>query len=125
MNMKWFERLPTMAAVVLVFLVVAACAIRMRGDENQNRSATSAVQASDPLTAKLAECRSVTYEQKDALTECRKAWAETRRQFLGRKTPSASSDKGATQAGSSLFVLPNDESHLSPGSTSIPQSDKE
>jgi hypothetical protein len=33
MNTKTLERLPTVAAVVLVVLLVAACAIRLRGDE--------------------------------------------------------------------------------------------
>jgi len=73
---------------------------------------------------KLAECRSVTYEQKDALSECRKAWAEKRRQFLGQK-PSASSEKGNSPEGSSLFVPPKDESRLSPGYPPIQQPGKE
>jgi conjugative transfer region protein TrbK len=125
MNTKTLERLPTMTAVVLVVLIVAACAIRLRGDENQTVSAASADHASDALATKLAECRSVTYEQKDALSECRKAWAEKRRQFLGQKAPSASSDNGTPQEGSSLFVPPKDESRLSPGYPPIPQSGKE
>ena len=83
------------------------------------------IDASDALAAKLAECRSVTYEQKDALSECRKAWAEKRRQFLGQKAPSASSDNGPPQEGSSLFVPPKDESRLSPGYPPIQQSGKE
>jgi conjugative transfer region protein TrbK len=118
------DRLPMAAAVLLVVFIVAACAIRLRNDENQTPSATSTAQASDPLATKLAECRSVTYEQKDALSDCRNAWAEKRRQFLG-KPPSASSDKGAAQAGSSLFVLPKDEDRLPPGYPSIQQSGKE
>jgi conjugative transfer region protein TrbK len=125
MNTKTLERLPTVAAVMLVVLVVAACAIRLRGDEDQINSSASAERASDPLATKLAECRSVTYEQKDALSECRKAWAEKRRQFLGQKAPSASFDKETPQAGSSLFVPPKDESRLSPSFPSIPQSAKE
>ena len=124
MNMKKLERLPSLAAVMLAVLVVAACAIRLRGDENQTPSATSAAEATDPLATKLAECRSVTYEQKDALSECRKAWAEKRRQFLG-KPPSSSSDNGAAQGGSSLFVPPKDEDRLPSGYPSIQQSGKE
>ena len=38
MNAKKLERLPTVAAVVLVVLVVAACAIRLRDDEGQTLS---------------------------------------------------------------------------------------
>jgi conjugative transfer region protein TrbK len=125
MNAKKLKRLPNLAAGVLIVLVVAACAIRLRDDEGQTLTAASADHASDSLTAKLAECRSVTYEQKDALSECRKVWAEKRRQFLGQKAPSASSDNAAPREGSSLFVPPKDESRLSPGYPPIPQSGKE
>jgi len=125
MNMKNLQRLPTMTAVVLVVLIVAGCAIRLRGDESRTLSATSADHASDALATKLAECRSVTYEQKDALSECRKAWAEKRRQFLGQKAPSASSDNGTAQEGSSLFVPPKDESRLPPDYPPLQPSGKE
>jgi conjugative transfer region protein TrbK len=125
MNTKTLERLPTVAAVMLVVLVVAACAIRLRGDEDQIDSSASAERASDPLATKLAECRSVTYEQKDALSECRKAWAEKRRQFLGQKISPASSDNAPPQEGSSLFVPPKNESRISPGYPPIQQPGKE
>jgi conjugative transfer region protein TrbK len=115
MNIKILERLPSVAATVLVVLVVGACAIRLRGDEDLSNSSGSADQASDPLATKLAVCRSVTYEQKDALSECRKVWAEKRRQFLGHKAASGSPSEGAAQEDSSLFVPPKDESRLPPG----------
>lgn len=123
MKQKTLDRLPMMAAVALVVLIVAACAFRLRDDEDQNRSATS-FQASDPPATKLAECRSVTYEQKDALTECRKAWAEKRRQFL-RQDARPPSDSRMPQAGSSLFVAPKDESRVPSGFPSIQQNEKE
>ena len=125
MNMKKLQRLPTMTALVLVVLVVAACAIRLRDDEGQTLPAASADQASDALTAKLAECRSVTYEQKVALSECRKAWAEKRRQFLGQTISPTSSDNAPPQEGSSLFVPPKNESRISPGYPPIQPSGKE
>jgi conjugative transfer region protein TrbK len=109
---------------MFVVLVVAACAIRLRGDEDRINSSASVDRAADPLVTKLAECRSVTYEQKDALSECRKAWAEKRRQFLGQK-PSASSEKANSPEGSALFVPPKDESRLSPGYPPIQQPGKE
>jgi conjugative transfer region protein TrbK len=124
MNKTKLERLPMAAAMLLVMFIVAACAIRLHEHENHTSPATSAAEASDPLAAKLAECRSVTYEQKDALSECRKAWAEKRRQFLG-KTPSASTNNGAAQSGSPLFVPPKDEDRLPSGYPSIQQSGKE
>ena len=98
MNTQTLERLPTLAAVVLVILVVTACAIRLRGDEGHSNTSASVDVTSDPLATKLAECRSVTYEQKEALSECRKAWAEKGRQFLGQKTP-ALSNNAPPQAG--------------------------
>jgi conjugative transfer region protein TrbK len=124
MNTKTLERVPALAAVVLVVLVVAACAIRLRSDEGQTNTSGSADVASDPLATKLAECRAVTYERKDALSECRKAWAEKRRQFLGQKAP-APSDGGPPQAGSSLFVAPKDESRPPSGYPPIQQTGKE
>jgi conjugative transfer region protein TrbK len=125
MDMKKLERLPTAAAVLLLVLVLAACAIRLRGDEDQTNSSASADRNSDPLATKLAECRSVTYEQKDALSECRKHWAERRWEFLGQKTPSASPEDRPPQKGSSLFVPPKYESGLSPGYPPIQQPGKE
>ena len=123
MNAKRLKRLPTVATGVFIVLVVAACAIRLRDDEGQTLPAASAEHPSDALTAKLGECRDVTYEQKDALSECRKAWAEKRHQFLGRKAPSASSEKEPPRERSSS--PPKDESRLSPGYPPIPQSGKE
>jgi len=122
---KKLERLPYAAAVMLVVLVLAACAIRLRGDEPQADSRASPEGVSDPLATKLTECRSVTYEQKDALSECRKAWAEKRRQFLRQTPPSSSSDNGTSQEGHSLFVPPKDQSRFSPVYPSIQQSGKE
>ena len=124
MNTKMLERIPALAAVVLVVFVVAACAIRLRSDEGQANTSGSVDVASDPLATKLAECRSVTYEQKDALSECRKAWADKRRQFLRQKTP-APSDTGAAKAGSSSFVAPKDESRPRSGYPPIQQTGKE
>jgi conjugative transfer region protein TrbK len=125
MSAEKLKRLLTVAAGVLIVLVVAACAIRLRDDEGQTLPAASADHASDALTAKLAECRSVTYEQKDALSECRKAWAEKRRQFLGQKISPASSDNAPPQEGSSLFVPPKNESRISPSYPPIQQPGKE
>jgi conjugative transfer region protein TrbK len=124
MKKTTLDKLPMTAAMLLVVFIVAACAIRLRDDESRTPSAASAAEAPDPLATKLAECRSVTYEQKDALLECRKAWAEKRRQFLG-KPPSASSGSEPPRGGSSLFVPPKNEDRLPSGYPSIQQSGKE
>ena len=119
------DRLPTMAVMMLVVLIVAACAIRLRDDGNQTASAISSDQASDPLATKLAECRSVTSEQKEALSECRKAWAEKRRQFLGQTSPT-SSESAASDGTSPLFIPSEHDSGSRRGPhDSVPQSGKE
>jgi conjugative transfer region protein TrbK len=125
MKKSKIDRLPMMAAMVLVVLTVAACAIRLRDDGNQTASATSSDQASDPLATKLAECRSVTSEQKEALSECRKAWAEKRRQFLGQTSPT-SSESATSHGASPLFIPSEHDSGPRPGPhDSAPQSGKE
>jgi conjugative transfer region protein TrbK len=124
MMTKLLERLPKMAAVLLAVLIVAACTIRLRGDENQTAPTTPTDQSADPGAAKLAECRSVTYEQKDALSDCRKAWAEQRRQFLGQGRLATPSDSGASQSSSLLFV-PKDQGRLPPAAPLIPENEKE
>jgi conjugative transfer region protein TrbK len=124
MNTQKSNRITSVAALALVALVAAACTIPLRGDEEQGKMLESGSTSSDPLAAKLAECRSVTYEQKDALTECRQAWAEKRRQFLGQGARRPS-DSRTPQAGSSLFVAPKDKSHVPSGSPSIQQNGEE
>lgn len=124
MNTQKLNRIPNAVALALVALVATACAIPLRGGEEQAKVSESAGTTLDPLTAKLAECRSVTSEQKNALSECRKAWAEKRRQFLGQKVP-APSDGRLPQAGSSLFVVPKDESRLPSGAPSIQPNGRE
>ena len=124
MNTQKFNRVPYVAALALVALVVAACTIPLRDGEEQGKMLEPGSTSSDPLAAKLAECRSVTYEQKDALAECRKAWAEKRRQFLGQGARPPSNGR-TPQAGSSLFVAPKDESRLPSGFPSIQQNGEE
>jgi conjugative transfer region protein TrbK len=123
MNMQNLSRVSCATTLAFIALAVTACTIPLRSDEGQKMVETMSTPP-DPLAAKLAECRSVTYEQKDALVECRKAWAEKRRQFLGER-PEASADSRMPQAGSSLFVTPKDESRLPSGYPSIQQNGKE
>ena len=122
MDTKTLDRLLKSAAVVLTVLVIAACTIHLRDGEDQAADIPHTDQAADPLAAKLAECRSVTYEQKAALAECRKVWAEKRRQLLRQGAPSASPDSQTSRNGSSLFVPPKDEGRAPLGLPSIPQS---
>ena len=124
MKIQKLDRVTNIVAMALVGLVVAACTIPLRGGEEQAKIFESDSAPPDPLAARLAECRSVTYEQKDALAECRKAWTEQRRQFLG-KTLRAPFDRQTPQAGPSSFVAPKDESRLPSGYPPIQQPAKE
>ncbi|ANW00839.1 putative entry exclusion protein TrbK-alt [Bradyrhizobium icense] len=81
-----FKRLLLVAtAVVIPVLVVAACAIQLRGDGENTSAGSPASRATDPLAAKLERCRTVTSEQTAELEECRRMWTENRRRFLGQK----------------------------------------
>jgi len=124
MNTKTAEQIPTLAAVLLVVLTVAACAIRLRGDEVPANTAAASEVAPNTLTAKLRECRSVTDLQNDALTECSKLWAEQRRRFLGQSAPTLP-DSTDSKVGPSLFVARKDASRLPAGYPSIQPSGKE
>jgi len=109
-------------------LVVAACAIKLRGDEDQTSSASSVSTDADPLAAELARCRRVTPEQTDALEACRRIWAEQRRQFLGQSkppTPSTRTNDGASNIGVPALGPRKDKSRLPQGSPSISPSESE
>ena len=88
--------LVTTAAIVPV-LVVAACAIQLRGDGETTSAESTASRPADPLVAKLEHCRTATYEQMAELEECRRIWTENRRRFLGQKKAPA------------VYVSPNGE----------------
>jgi len=116
------------AGVAVMVLVVAACAIKLRDDEEQASSASPASEDPNPLAAELARCRSVTPEQNDALEECRRVWAEQRRQFLRQsKTPSPAShpDDSAPNIGVPALGPRKDKNRLPQGWPSISPSESE
>ena len=80
-DIKAFKAL-SLGATICAVVLAAACTVHLRGDDNQLQATASAAQGSDPIAAELERCRSVSYEQTDRLAECRKVWAEQRRQFL-------------------------------------------
>lgn len=84
------RRFPLIAAIGLVVLSVAACAIQLRpSKENQPSPTTS--EESHPLAPKLESCLTVTPEQTATFEYCRRVWAENRRRFFSpQKKPSAS-----------------------------------
>jgi conjugative transfer region protein TrbK len=89
-GLNGFKRRLFAAATVAVVpaLVVAACAIQLRGNDDSAPAGSSVTQASDPVAAELERCRTVTSEQAADIQECRRIWTENRRRFLGqRKAP--------------------------------------
>jgi len=120
-----FNRLSTFAGAGVMVLVVAACAIKLR-DEEQTSSASPASQDANRLTAELARCRTVTPEQQDALAECRRLWAERRRQFLGQKnTQTKLPNDSAPNIGFPASGPRKDKSRLPQGWPSISPSESE
>src|SRR5437879_4093395 len=117
-DFKAFKAL-SLGVTILVGVLAAACTIHLRDDDNQPQPASSVVREPDPVAAELERCRSISYEQKDRLSECRKVWAEQRRHFLGQSndtprnharpnpdaTPSASV-KDQSRLPSGLFPAP-------------------
>ena len=117
------DRLSMVAGVAVMVLVVAACVIKLRDDEDQTSSASSMSTDADPLAAELARCRRVTPEQTDALAECRRIWAEQRRQFLGQSktpTPATRTNDGGPNIGVPALGPRKDNSRLPQGWPSIP-----
>jgi len=77
-------------AAVVSTLVVAACAIQLRSDDDSTLAAAPVTQTRNSVAVELERCRSVTLEQVADIKECRRAWAESSRRFLGqRKAPAA------------------------------------
>ncbi|MGY8681543.1 putative entry exclusion protein TrbK-alt [Bradyrhizobium sp. UFLA05-153] len=125
MSKNKLEKLPMVLAVTLAVLVVAACAIRLHGDQDQAPSEASiAEESSDSVAAKLEQCRTVQYEQKDALLACRKLWAEKRREFLGFGRGSSGASISQTNPDASSPQRGKDESRLPSGYPTIPTNDE-
>ncbi|MGY4501348.1 conjugative transfer region protein TrbK [Bradyrhizobium sp. GM24.11] len=112
------ERLPAAAAVALILVAVAACAIRLRGDESTARSFVP-IPKGDAAAAKLDRCRTVTDAQKEALLECQKIWAEQRSRFLGGSGSSNGAESRAGVGASAAPLPRKDESRLPSASPSI------
>ena len=80
-DFKAFKAL-SLGLTIFVGVLAAACTIHLRDDDNQPQPASSVVREGDPVATELERCRSISYEQKERLSECRKVWAEQRRHFL-------------------------------------------
>jgi conjugative transfer region protein TrbK len=120
-----FKRLPIVAAAGSVMLVMAACAIRLRGDGDETASNSASPQTTGTLASSLARCRTVTPEQTATYDHCRQIWAENRRRFFGQKgsaTDPAGSDAPSSQPSG---LPPKDQSRMPQGypSMALPESE--
>ena len=120
-----FKRLPIVAATASVMLVMAACAIRLRGDGDEAASNSAGPQTTGTLASSLARCRTVTPEQAATYDDCRRIWAENRRRFFGQKgsaTAPACSDALSSQPSE---LSPKDQSRMPQGypSVALPESE--
>ena len=100
------------AAVTVPILVIAACTVQLRGDDDGAPAGSSASRTANPLGAKLERCRKVTSEQVAELRECRLIWTENRRRFLGSKTPAGSSVDAQPSSPTPSVAQPNNPGRL-------------
>ncbi|WP_442895955.1 putative entry exclusion protein TrbK-alt [Bradyrhizobium sp. AZCC 2289] len=124
---KLFRRFPLIAAVGLVVLTVAACAVQLRRDEGTQPSVSTESSESDhPLAPKLESCLTVTPDQTAIFEYCRRVWAENRRRFFGptkKSLPSGAVGRASDQ--SSSETGPKDQSRLPQGYPSIATPEQE
>jgi conjugative transfer region protein TrbK len=109
-----------LTSCVVVALVIAACAIRLSGDD-QAEPPTSLAPSAEPMASRLQQCRTVKFDQQDALAECERLWAKQRQRFLGERSGPSPSPESATSGWGALPPLPRkDESYLPAGYPAIP-----
>jgi len=120
-----FKRLPVVVAAGSVMLVMAACAIQLRGDGDESASNSAGPGTMGTLASSLARCRTVTPRQTAAYDHCRQIWAENRGRFFGQKgsaTAPVGSDAPSSQPSESP---PKDQSRMPQGypSVALPESE--
>ncbi|MDH2352211.1 putative entry exclusion protein TrbK-alt [Bradyrhizobium sp. SSUT112] len=98
-------------------LVVAGCAIHLRGGEETSASLT-AEQTKDVDRSELARCRTVFAEDAADYQHCQKVWAENRRRFFVRRDGVAAAE--------TMTAAPKDQSRMPQGypSVGVPEEDK-
>ncbi|WP_354122213.1 putative entry exclusion protein TrbK-alt [Bradyrhizobium sp. LA6.12] len=120
-----FKRLPVVAAAASMMLVMAACAIQLRGDGAETASNSASPRTAGALASSLARCRTVTPEQTATYDHCRQIWAENRRRFFGQKG-GATAPAGSDALSSPPSELPpKDQSRMPHGypSVALPESE--
>ena len=120
-----FKRLPIVAAAGSVMLVMAACAIQLRGDGDGTASNSAGPQSTGALASSLARCRTVTPEQTATYDHCRQIWAENRRRFFGQKGSATAPAGGDALSSQPSELPPKDQSRMPHGypSVAVPESE--
>jgi conjugative transfer region protein TrbK len=105
-------------------LVMAACAIQLRGDGEGMGSNSAGPQTTGTLASSLARCRTVTPEQTAIYDDCRRIWAENRRRFFGQKG-SVTVPAGSAPSSQPSELPPKDQSRMPQGypSVALPESE--
>jgi conjugative transfer region protein TrbK len=114
-----FKRLPIVAAAGSVMLVMAACAIQLRGDGDETASNSGVAQTTGTLTSSLARCRTVKPEQTATYDDCRRIWAENRRRFFGQKGGTAVPAGSDALSSQPSELPPKDQSRMPQGYPSV------
>lgn len=78
------------AAAGFIVLIAAWAVIRSQHGEDPGGIAPLEREEADALASELVRCRTVTLDSTASLQNCRRVWAENRRQFFGspKTTPS-------------------------------------
>lgn len=90
------------AAVSFVTLIVVLAIIQSRRGNEAGVFAPLGPKEDDALAAELARCRSVTLDQPASLENCRRLWADNRRQFF---TPTKAQPSAAEPLPNSVTTL--------------------
>ena len=108
-----------------MMLVMAACAIQLRGDGYEAASKSADPHTTGAPASSLAGCRTVTPEQTATYDDCRRIWAENRRRFFGQKGSAAAPAGSDALSSQPSETPPKDQSRIPQGypSVAIPESE--
>jgi len=118
-----FKALSLCTTICVGMSVVVVCTVHLRGDENQAQPTAWGARESDPVAVELERCRTIDYEQKDGLADCRKLWADKRRQFLGQGSESPNHSV-RPDPGAPTPPPPKDQSRLPSGFSTPMESER-
>jgi conjugative transfer region protein TrbK len=120
-----FSRIAVVTAAWAAMLVVAACAIQLRGDGDEAASSSAGPQIKGTLEPSLTRCQTVTPEQTATYDYCRRIWAENRRRFFGQKGSAAAAAGSDALSRPSPSSPPKDQSRMPQGypSAAVPESE--